>query len=253
MSRYYRRCLAGGLVWLALVVACAPSAPAPSAPPVGGAALPGAVPAGGNFPMLPPGSGLPSDADCAQRVQRDRWEPRPQNTQANDTIPPGPVEMQSWSSEQADALRARVTGNFTGTTDEIIQWASCKWGFETDLNRAQAVVQSGWDQTFVGDDGDGKGIYQMSTSVWGGVPYSQTSTAFNVDWALGLRRACYEGLMFYGERTRGELWGCVGAHFTGEFGVGDADYLAEVQKELADKRWLPWPSATGGKPPIPGR
>lgn len=243
----YRSCLVVGLVWLALA-ACTTSPPAPSTPSLGGTST-GAVPAGGIFPTLPSGSPLPSDAQCAQRVQRDPWEPRPQNTQANHTTPQGPMDLRSWSSEQADALKRRVTGNFTGTTDEIIQWASCKWGFNTDLDRAQAVVQTDWDQTFVGDSGDSKGIYQMRTSVWGGAPYSQTSTAFNADWALGLRRACYEGLMFYGKGSRGQLWGCVGVHFSGEFGVGDADYLAKVQKELVEKRWLQWPSATGGRPP----
>jgi hypothetical protein len=31
-------------------------------------------------------------------------------------------------------------GDDEGTTDEIIQWAACKWGIDTDVVRAQAVV-----------------------------------------------------------------------------------------------------------------
>src|SRR5450759_52649 len=31
-----------------------------------------------------------------------------------------------------------------GNTDEIIQWVSCKWGFDTDAARAQAIVESNW-------------------------------------------------------------------------------------------------------------
>ena len=40
----------------------------------------------------------------------------------------------------------RVTGNFTGTTDEIIQWAACKWGIDEDIVRAQAAKESYWIQ-----------------------------------------------------------------------------------------------------------
>ena len=35
--------------------------------------------------------------------------------------------------------KPRITGNFTGTTDEIIQWAACKWGWSDNVVRAQAV------------------------------------------------------------------------------------------------------------------
>ena len=30
-----------------------------------------------------------------------------------------------------------VTGNYTGTTDEIVRWAACKWGIDEDVVRAQ--------------------------------------------------------------------------------------------------------------------
>ena len=41
-------------------------------------------------------------------------------------------------------LYRRVTGNFTGTTDEIIQWAACKWGIDEDIVRAQMAKESWW-------------------------------------------------------------------------------------------------------------
>ena len=47
----------------------------------------------------------------------------------------------------------RVTGHFTGTTDEIIQWAACKWGLSDNLLRAIAVRESGWYQYEVYPDG----------------------------------------------------------------------------------------------------
>ena len=51
----------------------------------------------------------------------------------------------------ATGLYTRVTGNFTGTTDEIIQWASCKWGFDEDVIRAQTAKESWWFQRNGGD------------------------------------------------------------------------------------------------------
>jgi hypothetical protein len=43
-------------------------------------------------------------------------------------------------------LLPRVDGQYTGTTDEIIQWAACKWGISDNLLRAQAVRESTWYQ-----------------------------------------------------------------------------------------------------------
>ncbi|MBA2575194.1 MAG: hypothetical protein H0V05_00880 [Euzebyaceae bacterium] len=48
-------------------------------------------------------------------------------------------------------IMPRVTGNFTGTTDEIIQWAACKWGFDEDIVRAVAVGESSWRMSQLGD------------------------------------------------------------------------------------------------------
>ena len=228
-------------------VAAAPVQPAaPAAPPAG------AVSPGGMFPLLPPGSPLPSGEECAARVQRDAWEPRPQNARANGTRPQGPAPygMGTWFTPEADgaAYRGRVDGAFTGTTDEIIQWASCKWGFPTDLGRAQAVVETTWDQSFVGDGGESRGLYQMRTPIWGGAPNAWASTAFNADWAMGLRRACYDGVMWYSE-LRGNLEACIGVHYS-----GDPDpstwraYTEDVLRAERAKPWLSWTSATGTPP-----
>ena len=41
----------------------------------------------GGFTTLPPGSVLPSEKDCAARIHRSTWEPRPDNTTANHSVP----------------------------------------------------------------------------------------------------------------------------------------------------------------------
>jgi hypothetical protein len=43
-------------------------------------------------------------------------------------------------------LLPRVSGAFTGRTDEIFQWGACKWGLPDDLLRAIAVRESTWYQ-----------------------------------------------------------------------------------------------------------
>ena len=239
-------------------VAAAPVAPAPvaPAPPAPAPVANGSAPAGGMFPLVPPDSALPSGDECARRVQRNAWEPRPENTRANQTTPTGSgvLGMGSWFTAEADggSYRGRVDGNFTGTTDEIIQWASCKWGFPTDLNRAQAVSETTWEQAFVGDGGESFGLYQMRRGVWGGYPNSQASTAFNADWAMGLRRACYDGAMWYAG-LRGNLDACIGVHYSGDPDPSTwRDYTDSVMRHLRDKPWLSW-SSSRGTPPTAGR
>ena len=77
---------------------------------------------------------LPSESTCAARVVRTA-ENRPGNTTFNNTRGSSPNNENS-----------RVTGNFVGTTDEIIQWAACKWGLSADWARAQATIESNWHQ-----------------------------------------------------------------------------------------------------------
>lgn len=239
------RAAAGLAVALFLAVAgpaATPPAPVPPAPVAASAVVAATV--------LPPGAPLPSNEDCVRSTRRDPWEPRPENAGANRTAPPGPVASRAWGGPAAEALRARVTGRFTGTTDEIIRWASCKWGFDPDVTRAQAVQESGWVQSARGDGGVSLGLLQIKSTVWTGTaPWSATSTAFNVDWSLGLRRACFEGYLYGDLGSRGDLWGCIGAHYSGQWRDEPAlAYVARVQAHLERRAWREWPSVAGTPP-----
>ncbi|MGH2504341.1 MAG: hypothetical protein ACRDID_17680, partial [Ktedonobacterales bacterium] len=106
-----------------------------------------------NFPLLAPGAALPGEAFCAAHIQRSSWEPRPQNMAANHAVPTGAqvAALGVWGSSmgldpRANHLRQQMTGNFTGTTDEILQWVACKWGVPVDVVRAEAVIESNWNQ-----------------------------------------------------------------------------------------------------------
>jgi hypothetical protein len=127
-------------------------------------------------------------------VRRSEWEPRPENTQANRTRGVRGVRIDGASDAYNARLAGRIDGDFTGTTDEIIQWGACKWGFDEDLVRAVAVVESWWKQSTVGDNGDSFGLLQVRAPVHVGTfPYARDSTAYNVDFSLAWRRACYDG------------------------------------------------------------
>src|SRR5579862_8144249 len=104
-------------------------------------------PAGGYFPVsaiTPPPAGtdgtkttaFPTDAECAAKVHGSTWEPRPENNTPNHTVPPQPNtlgDFSQWNATWNADYKPRIDGNFTGTTDEIIQWVACKWGWSDEL------------------------------------------------------------------------------------------------------------------------
>ncbi|HSX53170.1 MAG TPA: Ig-like domain-containing protein, partial [Patescibacteria group bacterium] len=111
----------------------------------------------GYFTLQPVGSwsSLPNDSQCAASVHNSTWEPRLENFQQNNTMPAPGAMAQSFAIRPRDQgntydsrwdswLLPRVDGQFTGTTDEILQWAACKWGLPDNLIRADAADESTW-------------------------------------------------------------------------------------------------------------
>jgi hypothetical protein len=168
---------------------------------------------------------------------------------------------------RADALRKQITGNFTGTTDEIIEWVACKWGIDEDIVRAEVVKESNWHQSQVGDwttnrnfcppgtwNGNGcfqsYGILQVEyfyfQSAW---PMSRDDTAFNAEYAYGIIRACYEGWTTYLSQGKpvvgypryhtGDIWGCLGRWYSGWWYTQSAiNYITSVKNYLVHRDWL---------------
>ncbi|HYO56165.1 hypothetical protein [Archangium sp.] len=207
----------------------------------------------GYFATRPPGATLPSGAECAGRVRRSSWEPRPENAQANQTRGRSGVRVNGASDGFNARFAGRIDGDFTGTTDEILQWGACKWGFDEDLVRSVAVVESWWRQSTVGDNGASYGLLQVRSTVHAGTfPLARDSSAYGVDYALAWRRACYEGEFTWmndppkkGGYSKGDEWGCVGAWFSGDWYDGDENvpysgakpYIKEVRQRLAERTW----------------
>ena len=141
----------------------------------------------------------------------------------------------------------RVTGNFTGTTDEILQWAACKWGLDPNWARAQAAIESWWLQTSVGDNGESFGILQDRR------PYHPSafeddnairSTAYNADYAWSVWRRCFEGEYTWlntvergRQYTAGDGLGCMGFWFSGRWYTAAAvGYMDRVQHDFYEPR-----------------
>ena len=94
------------------------------------------------FDTLPVNAVLPTEANCASRVRPVAEIPTRGAINATYNARKGTGGNYTFPG---------VTGNFSGSTDEIIQWAACKWGMNEDLLRAQAVAESSWFQNAMGD------------------------------------------------------------------------------------------------------
>jgi len=209
---------------------------------------PATVLAGEKATTRPVGSPILSDAEAASRVRRSSWEPRPENSEANQRVPL-PGELDVFLRDNISIFsehKPLVTGNFTGTTDEIIQWAAWKWGLDEDVFRAVAVQESWWRMSAVGDGGVSFGLTQIKTTYHAGTyPLSSTSTAFNADYYGALFRYYYDGHATWldnkekGEPyTAGDLWGSIGTHFAGRWHTAAAeDYIARVKHHLEQRTW----------------
>ncbi|MER7015117.1 hypothetical protein ABT324_27110 [Saccharopolyspora sp. NPDC000359] len=254
------RALRRWVVTISALVAVAACADAPAPPPPDRGVPDQRVASMGT--TLPPEQPLPTGAECAQHVPRTGREQRPANAAANSSTP-GPVSLPAWHDFWDPRVNTeyvpRIDGNFTGTTDEILWWGACKWGFDVDFVRAMAAAETSWYQHKVGDyEQDPKhcaagyqapcptsfGILQIKHYFRpGSYPASQRHTAFNVDYALAGLRGCFQGWVTYladGYRP-GDLWGCAGWHYSGEWKTPPAlGYISRVQAQLKQKPWLTW-------------
>jgi hypothetical protein len=219
-----------------------------------------APPAGGADAATPAYFGwsgtVRSERWCAARI-KDRREIRPDNRPYNH------AERQPRS-----ATYPRVTGNFHGSTNEIIQWAACKWGFDENALRAQVAKESYWSQLSLGDwttDGrncapghgigrDGRpgecpesvGLMQVRTPYFrDSILGSLRSSAYNLDVALNVWRRCWAGQekwlnnVEHGRVYRaGDAWGCIGRWFSGRWYTPPSiEYIGAVKSYLRQRIW----------------
>lgn len=224
------------------------------------------------FTTLPAGTRLPSSAQCAAWVRLTAFpEKKAVNIEYNQITGHGLGRAFFPTDDDPRANKlvgSRVDGNFTGTSQQILRWAACKWGIDEDVVYAQAAKESWWRQTTLGDWGsdptqcapghglgaDGRpgecpqsfGIlqnrYATARSSWPGIG---TSTAMSADAAYATWRACFEGYEHWlndvdrgGPYGAGDAWGCVGRWYAGRWHTALADeYIAGVQDYIRQRIW----------------
>jgi hypothetical protein len=162
-----------------------------------------------------------SDSYCAARVQLAP-EHQPANATANAyQLPAGTViPWGPYTNETAETAYnfSKVDGNVPQgfTTDEILEWAACKWGMDQNIAKAEAFQESSYNQATLGDldscgGYDSYGILQVratnpaactagtvENSAWGGYPYTADSTAIDADAQMARLRAVYDGQSYMG-------------------------------------------------------
>jgi len=221
------------------------------------------------FHTVPPGGHLPTGSQCAAWVRaRPLKEDKGVNKKYNQVT--GQRVASGFFSGDLPAankwIAPRINGQFTGTTQEILRWAACKWGIDQDIVFAQAAVESWWRQTTKGDwetsgcpPGHGPGAdgvpgecpqswgilqnrYPYEESSWPGIA---SSTAMNADTAYAIWRSCFDGYETWlntvqrgATYRKGDAWGCVGRWFAGRWRTAPAlQYIAKVRQYLTEKIW----------------
>jgi autotransporter family porin len=207
-------------------------------------------------------------------------ENRPANLSANN-YQPSSTELSAFHNNETDKngflpsqlnpYAAYVTGGFTGTTDEIIQWGAAKWGIPPDWLRAEYLQESYWNMSQLGDlttvtdvtkypaysRYSSTQVYQslgISQVKWdhpdvnragvGAEPLRWKSTAFNVDYQLSMIRFYFDNP----KRTRSSWgdayrscnnWLSLAAWFQPYpwNNSGQQTYVTKIQTLLTSKTW----------------
>lgn len=210
-------------------------------------ALPNAASADGQK-TKPVGWGPRTSKAAAKMVDLSRWEPRPENRKANHRVP-GKKLLRAWRKRSEMPYRNFVDGRFRGTTDEIIQWASHKWGIDTETMRAVAATETWWVNSFRGDEGDSFGLYQVRRPYhcWNQCRIARYFTAFNADYYGGIIRSYYDGTQTWLNTVSGngkpykagDLQGSMGAWYSGRWWPEGVNvYLDRVAQYKAEQVWL---------------
>jgi len=205
---------------------------------------------------------------------RPAAENRPANAAANayrptaaelDLFRNGQTDRYGRTALQYNRLTAYVTGGFSGTTDEILQWVARKWGIPEDVVRAVAANESWWNMSQLGDlktvvdplsypllsrVGLTSDVYQslgIMQVKWtpqglhpGTEPLRWKSTAFNADYWGAVVRYYYDGLCDwcatgYGP---GQDWNSIGAWYNpSPWNAGSLTYQSHVQALAAQRPW----------------
>ncbi len=220
-----------------------------------------------------PGSTPLSDAEAAQLV-RPAAETRPGNAGANsyrptaaelDAFRNGQVDRYGRTAVQYNPLTAYVTGGFSGSTDDILQWVARKWGIPEDIVRSVAINESSWNMSQLGDRRtvtnpsgypaqarisgtsdvyESMGIMQVRWSPQGlhqgTEPLRWKATAFNADYWGSVVRYYFDGLCYWcgPGYAAGQAWASIGAWYNPDpWLTGSLAYVDSAKSHMLQRPW----------------
>lgn len=135
----------------------------------------------------------------------------------------------------------KINGDYAGTTEQILDWAARKWGFDRlgypDLAKAMAVVESWWHQSASNPSG-AYGILQVNGAHWPDTGPATWSTAYNADYAMAVVRYLYDPGSWLGRGTAGSISNAVAAWECGCGHNGLGIYATRVLGYNVTKPWL---------------
>lgn len=134
-----------------------------------------------------------SDAQAAAFVVH-KAETRPENATYNNYVPTDSELSAFYNAGSFNPYTQYVTGRpglTNPSTDDLIQWATHKWGLPTDLGRAEAVQESNWYQLKDADHGFGDCTTYSNSTLYNQQPAVARNQAgcsgTNTTWAsLGI-------------------------------------------------------------------
>jgi hypothetical protein len=218
-----------------------------------------------------------SDSAAAAQVSHQP-ETRSDNTTANNYVP-SDSELASFRSAAATSndgpsnsssnpnLRSvdGRDGLTNPSTDDLIQWTAHKWGIPEDWIRAEAVSESHWHQSFLGDctgvsqsdfvqyppqaSCGGSSVFQSMGLLqlrWtpeglhaGTEPLRWKSTTFNLDYYGAIIRYYYDGHCDWcgSGYSAGQQWNTIGAWYNPSPWGSSGGYVQSVQQNLANRTW----------------
>ena len=152
-----------------------------------------------------------------------------------------------WSSMQAEANRIDGACPIANpTTAEAIQWAGNKWGINPIVMYAEATVESGWDETAVGDNGSSSGLFQVADrNAWhafpgfdgGGSMLARENSCFNADFWAGRLFAAFNGIT--GQSPAGDIGSAIESWYQG-WATAPGGYSAYVYSMMDNQQWSSW-------------
>lgn len=191
----------------------------------------------GHLSNLPPAATLPTEASCATAANQSNFpETSSWNVDdgtgwnANNQIWTTPSYFFTNAGSQIAYPNidfANVDGNYTGSTQDIIRWAACKWGADEDWAYAESQEETG-------------GWHNDCAQLHGGIGCGEGGDCSNPDGSQ-ISGSSYANLSFLGFATTNSSGGFVGPDSV------TADCLTTwaswgiIQSKVNYAEWYTWP------------